>query len=651
MALLKLNSYDNSFSSLAHLVWGNEGDRYFIPLKETKLSGSVAGPFAELSLQQTFSFDEQECSETVEAIYHFPLPGDAALEGVTVRFGNERMTTKLMDRKVAKRCYVDAKRRGRQAVMLVRESPNVFALSVAGITPGEKVLVTTSFFVIGEQRGTGFEFRVPLTIAPRYTRRDERGSRTSGRSLASLIDPLHRFSMDLRTPGTGRLRCLSFAADARNGKMSLHDLIPDRDLVLRWEPEGGEDVKSILLDDGRKHFAVVVTPPEIPRELIGREITLMLDRSSSMLGAKWDKAIWTAERFLDSLRPDDRFNLCLFHNETLWLEPHPVLATDDNKRRARELLQSTDSGGTELGMALEQAMDQLILGNDSAKHVLVITDGEVTDEERIIQAVEGKDRSCSVICIGSAPNSWLVREIARVGRGVVIFLTSDPDERDMKTSLDEIMEMFASPLGQWVTVITDQPVMDPLSGEYMSKDGKFGTAEMTMPKGRSVMLMGMFTGKRGGFVDVWVYEEGRRVQLPVEKVRVRSRVLSRLHWTLCMNRIEQLIGSERRTEEVVALLSAMGVPVKLRSETKVYRENRMQEIRGQFRDRLVNLSLKHGVLCSETAFMAMRKEEGGKVTMLAPVPNALPQDWDERFAPLSNPEMLASLMKGKNGRS
>lgn len=643
MSVLNRYSYDNSFPRSAYLVYNKKDQRFFVPLKKSSLSGRIAGPLAELSLRQTFMFSEEECQETVEAVYNFPLPGDAALDQVTVRFGKVKISTRLMDREEAEADYQEAKKKGRQAAILTRESPDVFALRVAGIRPGEKVQVTTSFFALGEQRGTGFEFRIPLTIAPRYSRSDERGPKVNGGPLVSMIDPQHRFSMDLEVPGSGWLRCLSFAADVKDGRMLLDDLVPDRDLVLRWEPERSDGIKALVLDDGKKNFAVVVTPPEVPGKLRGREIILMLDRSGSMLGAKWEATTWTAERFLDNLLPDDRFNLCLFHNESYWLDRHAVLATENNKQRAREMLRRTDYGGTELGMALEQAMDQPSVDDNLVKHVLVVTDAEVSDEDRIIQTVEGRDRMCSVICIDSAPNSHLAREMARAGRGVARFLTSDPDEKDIATSLDEMMDIFASPLMDWVSIVTDQPASDPMMGEYQKVNGVYGTAENLIPKGRNLMFLGHFSRKRGSFVDVWTGGKDGGGKVPVEVVHVPGKALSQLYWAISINRIEQLMGSERRTEEIVGILSAMGVPVKLSTDAKVYRENRLNEMRGKLREKLVEISLKHGVVCSETAFMASRKDERGRVTMVAPVPNALPQGWNEAFAPMSSPNVHGTL--------
>src|SRR5215471_5725041 len=60
----------------------------FVPLRRTTLSGTITGPLARLKLVQVFGYSRTECARVVEATYRFPLPGDAAVTSVHVRFGD-----------------------------------------------------------------------------------------------------------------------------------------------------------------------------------------------------------------------------------------------------------------------------------------------------------------------------------------------------------------------------------------------------------------------------------------------------------------------------------------------------------------------------------------------------------------------------------
>ena len=81
-----------------------DAPRRFVPLKRTDLAGTVTGPLATLSLTQTFSLDAP-AGAVIEALYRFPLPGDAAVTGVRVRFGDIEIQTALKEREAAEADY------------------------------------------------------------------------------------------------------------------------------------------------------------------------------------------------------------------------------------------------------------------------------------------------------------------------------------------------------------------------------------------------------------------------------------------------------------------------------------------------------------------------------------------------------------------
>ena len=82
--------------------------RQFVPLKRTELTGQVDGPLASLRLTQTYGYSRKQCERVLEAVYRFPLPGDAAVTGVRVRFGDVEIQADLMERKKAEETYEEA---------------------------------------------------------------------------------------------------------------------------------------------------------------------------------------------------------------------------------------------------------------------------------------------------------------------------------------------------------------------------------------------------------------------------------------------------------------------------------------------------------------------------------------------------------------
>ena len=271
--------------------------RYFVPLKETEARGQIAGPLAQLSLIQTFAFSRQVLDRTIEAIYRFPLPGNAAVTGVTVRFGDVEIVATLKARPAAEKDYANAKQTGSQAALLMRESPDVFTLQVTGIKPDEAVRIETTYTQLAQSEGAQWTLRIPLTTAPRYMRGDEAGSpHAHGQPLALLRDPGHRFRLQLAFPDctevTSPTHELAIRAFDDGCLVELADgaVLPDRDCVLRWQMAQRGDatvLQAFRFDDearGYTYFVAQASPPALhsaaPRH--AREITLLVDHSGSM---------------------------------------------------------------------------------------------------------------------------------------------------------------------------------------------------------------------------------------------------------------------------------------------------------------------------------------------------------------------------------
>jgi Ca-activated chloride channel family protein len=99
-------------------------------------------------------------------------------------------------------------------------------------------------------------------------------------------------------------------------------------------------------------------------------------------------------------------------------------------------------------MALEQALQVNRMDQEVSRHLLIITDVEVSDGGRILRLASEDSRRqdrrrISILCIDAAPNSFLALELAERGGGMARFLTSDPKEGDITTALGSIMEFWS----------------------------------------------------------------------------------------------------------------------------------------------------------------------------------------------------------------
>ncbi len=643
----------------------------FAPLRRTELTGDIAGPLASLCLAQTYRYSKEQCDKVLEARYRFPLPGDAAVTGVKVTFGDVEIQTELKDRQAAKEEYKEAKRKGEKAAMVTRESPDVFTICIAGLEPDTDVKVETSYVQCALAEGTGWSLRVPLTTPPRYVRKDEYSSRhAQGQPLAVLRDPGHRFAMSVLIHGASGVESpthrLSTEAmgDGLMAKLQEGEVIPDRDCILVWKPK--QDATRPLFSamaqegaSGETYFLAMLSPPASGQlKKVPGEYILLVDHSGSMDGPKREAAGWAVEKFLLGLGEDDWFTLGVFDDKARWYSRKLVKADESAARHAVEFMKNgQDGGGTELGVALEQALDTGRLGGNVSRHLLIITDAEVTDAGRILRLVgqesRRKDRRhISLLCIDASPNSYLASSIAERGGGIVKFLTSSPAEGDISTALDAILDDWRQPLLAGLKLTASRPGLDSSSRiVHTQQDGGRYVDIGDLPAGRTIWVSGKVAGAIGEGITLEIKDSASN---PVASLKLSKKDampgIKPLFGAKKLLGLEYLIHSRYSGKELQNELMILGYdPAKVlyRGKTsKLYPENSQVNETEALRGFIVEESLSYGLPSSETALIAVYHKAGKCVEATALVPNALSEGWSDSF--VSRMDLCAQAPMGRN---
>lgn len=642
---------------------GEDQPRRFVPLRRTELKGEIAGPVAAFRQTQVYGYSREQCDKVLEALYRFPLPGDAAVTGVRVRFGDVEVLAELKGRETAEADYEEARKQGRQAALATRESPDVFTLQVAGIQPDQEVTVETSYVQLARPEGSGWSLRIPLTTAPRYVRSDERTSRhAQGQPLLLLRDPGHRFLLDVTLHGAGTVESPTHRLDVteEGGRLRVGlqggEVLPDRDLVLSWQPRQEQDrpaLQILLHEDpvsAQTYFLALVVPPAVhdSGRAVPREVILLVDHSGSMEGAKWEAADWVVKRFLSDLTGRDAFNVGLFHDTTRWFSDRPRRADTDTVQEAVKFLEGhRDSGGTELGVALEQALSQDKTGGEYARHVLIVTDAQVSDEGRILrltgqEAGQADRRRISLLCIDAAPNSFLALTLAERGGGVARFLTSAPEEEDITTALDSVLGDWAEPALSGLRLEVSHPAVQA-AGHEVSRAGRPGWSAVDLrdlPAGRSLWVAGRIPNQDALDLTFRLTARNHEVaayRLELPRKEALSPSLKPLFGARRVLGLEFLISSGYDRDALSGQLKLLGYdPEEVLTDqagkpSRVYAENTREDAKKALRKLLVQEALDYGLACSETAFVAVRKEAGQVVEGSVAVANALPAGWSEDF--------------------
>jgi len=220
------------------------------------------------------------------------------------------------------------------------------------------------------------------------------------------------------------------------------------DLIVRL-PVLGPEVQGCVQqvqDRGGKAFtwSLTLLPPEQQQLAAPRNLVVLVDRSGSMGGWKMTCARRAAGRIIDSFHDRDRFAALTFDSIVEDLSGGRLLEARDRARfQAAQALSRVEArGGTELAEAVVVGLRRLQQAPDGVKYLILITDGQVGNEDQILREIQRHGQGVRIFCVGidQAVNHGLLMRIARESGGTCELVES-------KARLEEVMEALRRRLG------------------------------------------------------------------------------------------------------------------------------------------------------------------------------------------------------------
>ncbi|AGZ42665.1 VIT domain-containing protein [Actinoplanes friuliensis] len=600
-------------------------ERGNLPLDRLDVQASISGLVARTTVTTEFvnAFDT-----ALEATYVFPLPDRAAVTGLTMTADGRSVEAELQERAAARETYDRAIEAGQRASIAEEERPDVFTMRVGNILPGERVTVKLALVGPLPWEDGAATFRFPLVVAPRYVPGTPLPGPAVGSGQASDTDAVpdaSRITPPVLLPGFPNPLRLTVGVDIDPAglplgeiRSSLHTVTTegrhvtiapgeraDRDFILRL-PYAGDGSGAVCVpdetaDEPEGTFQLVLLPPDDTTTATRpKDVVLLLDRSGSMGGWKMVAARRAAARVVDTLTSEDRFAVLTFDHQ---IDRPEELgqglsdASDRHRFRAVEhLARANARGGTELLAPLRDGLSLLADSGKRDRVLVLVTDGQVGNEDQILAEITPLIGSTRVHTVGidRAVNAGFLGRLAALGAGRCELVESED-------RLDEAMEQIHRRIG--APVLTDVTVT-----------GTGFTVEAVPPQT-------VFPG-----VPLVVF--GRYAGTPGSALSVRGRT-----------RDDQDFARE--------------VPVRTTAESAVtaqWARARLRELEDRYatgqRDlepRIVATSLRFGVLCRFTAFVAVDSRvvnEGGE-TRRVTQPVESPSGW-EPMQDVSAPAFLVA---------
>jgi Ca-activated chloride channel family protein len=234
-------------------------------------------------------------------------------------------------------------------------------------------------------------------------------------------------------------------------------------------------------------LAQLTSPPATtaPEGKESRTVIVLMDTSLSMQWEKLERSYAAAARLLESLGPEDRFNLLLFNTKVDSFKPAPVKADLVSVKAAMDWLrQSHLRAGTDLQKALDAGLNQFNKADAAPGAALVLlSDGETT--RGVIQSgkladwyaskwrqipIERRPRT-DVFAVGDDANLPLLRMLSRNGGVMEQVLSTEPVEFKLDAFLGKVGR---TPIGNLRLAVAPQAAVEKV---YALEDAVFDGGE------------------------------------------------------------------------------------------------------------------------------------------------------------------------------
>lgn len=531
---------------------------------------TIEDQVATTKIDQVFRNDNDF---TVEGTYIFPLPDEAAIERFVMYVDGEPLEGKVLSRDEARAIYESIVRQNRDPALLEYVDRDCFQASIFPITAHEEKRIQIEYRQVLPLDQGLVEYVYPLST-----------ERFSPQPIADVAITVYLSSKDpLKAVYSPSHDVAVTRPDDRHATLSYEasNVLPDRDFSLYYTVSTAEFGLNLLTyrprgEDG--FFLLLIAPPveAADREVVAKDVIMVLDTSGSMEGDKIVQARNALLFVLDHLNAEDRFAIVAF-NSAITTYANELLPASE-RAAARQYVQDIAAGGsTDIDGALRRALELTDNASGRPQVVLFLTDGLPTVGEQepavILQnarARGGENVRLFPFGVGYDVNSALLDSLAQENHGASAYII--PGE-----NLEERISIFYSKI--------TSPV---LAGLTLDLGGL--TVEDTYPN----PLPDLFLGSQ--LVLVGRYRGAGRVTVTLRGTvngEVRSYVYEGLDF-----------AEEDTRRDFLPRLWATRKIGYLLTEIRLHSENK------EVIDEIVALSLRYGIITPYTSFLV---DETGQV--------------------------------------
>ena len=416
-----------------------------VSLSAVRAEISIEGPVATTALTFTAT---NAGSSMGEAELLVPVPAGAAITGFEFEGGADGPTATVLARDDAIATYRAIVARIQDPALLEFAGHGVVRSSVFPVPAGETLDVRLTYTNLLEAAGERLDYLLPRSAAHGgHIPWRVRAKVEAAAPIVEVYSPTHPLRT-VEATRTSRTVTVAGAPDGRiqGGDLRISVLATDdalaNTLFTTADPDGDGGWFLFLAAGGERDADAPPPPP--------REVTVVIDRSGSMSGPKFDQAIAAARQVVEGLDFGEAVQVVDYSNEVARFAPAPVVKTNESIAQLREYLSSLESGGgTNLDGALQVALTQEPR-EGFLPVVLFLTDGLPTEgetREHVIreraEAANVHDRRVFTFGVGHDVNAPLLDAVANLSRGRATYVRP---EESVEGAIGGVFANLAGPL-------------------------------------------------------------------------------------------------------------------------------------------------------------------------------------------------------------
>ncbi|CAF0923046.1 unnamed protein product [Rotaria sordida] len=587
-----------------------------VPLKAFHIRAQLVDITAEIVLYQVY---HNSNSIPIEAKYVFPLDENSSVCGFEAHINNKIIKGVVKEKEQAKREYREAIEKGYGAYLMHQEQPEVFSVSVGNLPANCEVIIKITYVVELSIENNDIIFRLPAkvaswqskqaleikdqTILPSINLEQDNSSMKSVEfslkasirmpyEITKLFSPTHR----LRRKITDCLAMIELVDNILLEKDFILSITLKSVNLPRMLNEtfvlSDTNTNNQLIDENSQACMLTFYPKF---EMINNsneyvEIIFIIDVSNSMDGKHIQQAKQLAHLFLTNMKTDDKnifFNIVTFGSDNDECFPISSQNTKENIDKAKHfVLHSLDHrGNTDLFSVLRQ-YSLLPSSSKLGRQFILLSDGHINDLQSILILLENRssmryDRlfTCS---IGETSNKHNLRQLSNGINGGGLITVFDSNYRSRwKTKVLQILEHIHQPCVTNISI--------DWHGTIDDQQEKFTSQA---PK----IIRSLFNGMR---LTVYRFIQNCHKATLTATINNQEYIT-----TVFSNKITETRG------RILHCLTARAIIQDYENGLLHNDECENELIKKQYKQDLIELSIKYSVVSSFTSFVAIEERDG-----------------------------------------